>query len=66
MAGAMVLGMQMIQLALLTKWMAVLAGIVPQPRWLKRSARFLNVETGLAGGRGLLGGRHALVGAAGL
>jgi len=55
MAGAMVLGMQLIQLALLTKWMAVLAGIVPEPLWLKRSARFLNVELGLLAGVALLG-----------
>ncbi|MDP3761259.1 MAG: glycosyltransferase family 2 protein [Ramlibacter sp.] len=47
MAGAMILGMQLIQLALLTKWMAVLAGIAPEPAWLKRLERFLNLELGL-------------------
>lgn len=47
MAGAMILGMQLVQLALLTKWMAVLAGIAPEPLWLKRFARFLNLELGL-------------------
>lgn len=49
MAGAMVLGMQLIQLALLTKWMAVLAGIAPEPDWLKRIQGFLNLEIGLLG-----------------
>ncbi|HEY0663115.1 MAG TPA: glycosyltransferase family 2 protein, partial [Thiobacillaceae bacterium] len=34
MAGAMMLGMQLLQLAVLTKWVGVLSGIVPQPPWL--------------------------------
>ncbi len=57
MGGATVLGMQLIQLALLTKWMAVLAGLVPKPRWLDRSQSLLSVEVGLiAGAVMLLGG----------
>jgi glycosyltransferase involved in cell wall biosynthesis len=56
MAGAVVLGTQFIQLALLTKWMAVLAGIVPVPTWLKRSQHFLSIESGLLASLGLLAG----------
>lgn len=47
MAGATVLGMQLIQLAFLTKWMGVLSGIVPSPSWLVRSEPYLKIETGL-------------------
>jgi hypothetical protein len=47
MAGATVIGAQMVALALMTKWMAVLAGIVPWPRWLTVSTRHLSVEIGL-------------------
>lgn len=59
-AGAIVLGMQMIQLAVLTKWVGVISGIVPEPAWLARSKAFLRLETGLAIGAllfalGLLG-----------
>lgn len=53
-AGAMVLGMQMIQLAVLTKWVGVLAGIVPAPGWLKRVEPFLKLEHGLIVGAGLV------------
>lgn len=53
MAGATVLGMQLIQLAFLTKWMGVLSGIVPRPTWLTRSERYLKIETGLLIGIGL-------------
>ncbi|WP_048438278.1 glycosyltransferase family 2 protein [Caenimonas sp. SL110] len=57
MGGATILGMQLIQLALLTKWMGVLAGLVPTPRWLDRSQSLLSVEAGLiAGAVMLLGG----------
>lgn len=52
MAAAIVLGMQMVQFAFLTKWMGVLSGIVPPPRWLKRSERHLSIETGLLAGAG--------------
>ena len=43
----MVLGIQMIQLALLTKWMGVLSGIVPKPGWLARIEPMLALEAGL-------------------
>lgn len=57
MAAATVLGMQMVQFAFLTKWMGVLSGIVPSPRWLKRTEHYLSIETGL-----LAGGSTFLVG----
>lgn len=47
MAAATILGTQLIQLAFLTKWMGVLSGIVPEPRWLTRSQRHLSIEGGL-------------------
>jgi glycosyltransferase involved in cell wall biosynthesis len=47
MGAATVIGAQMIALALVTKWMAVLAGIVTTPKWLSLSARHLSVEIGL-------------------
>ncbi len=47
MAAAVVLGAQMVQLALLTKWMGILSGVVPPQRWLLRWAPYLNVEKGL-------------------
>lgn len=53
MAGAMVLGVQLLQLAVLTKWLGVLSGIVPQPRWLQRAAPVLSLEVGLLTGVGL-------------
>lgn len=53
MAAATVLGMQLIQLAFLTKWMGVLSGIVPVPLWLARSERYLKIETGLLAGAGI-------------
>jgi len=46
MAGAVILGMQLIQLALLTKWMGILSGIVPEPRWFKQSLPYLSLEAG--------------------
>ncbi len=46
--------MQLIQLALLTKWMAVLAGIVDEPPWMKRITPHLNLELGLLLSVGLL------------
>ena len=56
MAGAMVLGMQLLQLAVLTKWVGVLSGIVPRPVWLGHAERFLSLETGLLFGLALFGG----------
>lgn len=50
MAGATVLGVQMLQLAVLTKWVGVLSGIVPPPRWLRRAETFLSLEVGLVTG----------------
>lgn len=50
MAAAIVLGMQMVQLAVLTKWMGILSGIVPPQRWLLRWAPYLRIETGLVAG----------------
>lgn len=52
-AGAMVLGVQLLQLAVLTKWLGVQSGIVPQPRWLRRAEPFLSLEVGLLLGGGL-------------
>lgn len=54
MAGAIVLGAQMVQLAMLTKWMGVLAGVVPPQRWLLRWEPYLRMETGLVVGFVLL------------
>lgn len=45
--AAAVIGAQMIALALVTKWMAVLAGIVGRPRWVSLAARYVSVELGL-------------------
>jgi glycosyltransferase involved in cell wall biosynthesis len=53
-AGAMVLGMQMIQLAVLIKWVGVQAGIVPAPGWLRRVEPLLRLEHGLIVGAGLV------------
>lgn len=47
MAAAIMLGVQLIQLALLTKWTGVLSGIVPKPGWLHRVEPFLSLEVGL-------------------
>lgn len=54
MAAATVLGTQMIQLAVLTKWMGVLSRIVPKPRWLARVEPYVSLEAGLVTGAGLL------------
>jgi glycosyltransferase involved in cell wall biosynthesis len=57
MGAATVLGAQLIQLAVLTKWMGVLSGIVPKPRWLARWEPYLTLEAGLIVGTFfLLGG----------
>ena len=57
MAGAMIIGMQLVQLAVLTKWLGVVSGIVPEPAWFVRTRPLRNVETGvlLGGGLFLLG-----------
>ena len=54
MGAATVLGMQMIQLAVLTKWMGVLSRIVPKPRWLEQLEPYVTLEKGLVLGVGLL------------
>ncbi len=54
MGAAIVLGLQLIQLAVLTKWMGVLAGIVPTPRWLARCEPYLSLEVGLGSAGALL------------
>jgi glycosyltransferase involved in cell wall biosynthesis len=53
MAGAVVLGMQLLQLAVLTKWLGVASGIVPEPAWLARTKPLHTVETGLLVGGAL-------------
>lgn len=55
MAGAMILGVQLLQLAVLTKWVGVLSSIVPPPAWLQRVQRFASLEGGLVVGGGLFG-----------
>lgn len=47
MAAAIVIGVQLCQLALLTKWLGVVSGIVPEPPWLARTKPLRTVETGL-------------------
>lgn len=54
MGAATVLGTQMIQLAVLTKWMGVLSRIVPKPRWLERIEPYMSLEIGLLTSAALL------------
>ncbi|HEX6608402.1 MAG TPA: glycosyltransferase family 2 protein, partial [Chloroflexia bacterium] len=49
-AAATVLGGQLIQLVLLTKWIGIVSGVVPPQRWLARLSPFLKIETGLLAG----------------
>jgi glycosyltransferase involved in cell wall biosynthesis len=53
MAAATILGVQLVQLAVLVKWLGANAGIVPRPAWLKWAERFLSLEIGLVLGAGL-------------
>jgi hypothetical protein len=46
-AAATVLGAQMVQLALLTKWLGIASGVVPPQRWLSRLSPYLKLENGL-------------------
>lgn len=46
-SAATILGVQLIQFALLVKWIAVLAGIVKEPTWISRAKRVGSVEAGL-------------------
>jgi hypothetical protein len=50
MSAATMIGTQLVMLAFLTKWMAVLAGIVDTPRWLDQASRWLSMELGLVAG----------------
>lgn len=54
MAAATILGAQMVQLAILTKWMGILSGVVPPQRWLLRWAPYLKLENGLLLGAALV------------
>ena len=45
--GATILGIQFIMFALLTKWIAVLANLVPEPAWMTRWAGSFTIENGL-------------------
>ncbi|WP_334190387.1 glycosyltransferase family 2 protein [Noviherbaspirillum sp.] len=54
MAGSTLIGAQLIQIAVMTKWIGVLAGIVPKPKWLARIEGFASVELGLFIGATLL------------
>jgi len=56
MAAAVILGLQLVHLAVLTKWMGVLAGIVPKPRWLRCCESYLSLEVALATAVLLVGG----------
>jgi glycosyltransferase involved in cell wall biosynthesis len=57
MAAAIVIGVQMVQLAVLTKWLGAVSGVVPEPGWLKRTKPLRTVETGvLIGGLLFLSG----------
>lgn len=55
MAAATVLGAQLVQLALLTKWMGIVSGVVPPQRWLDRLSPYLKLENGLVAGVLLVG-----------
>jgi glycosyltransferase involved in cell wall biosynthesis len=48
--GATILGVQLILFAVLTKWIAVLANLVPEPPWMKRWAGLFTIENGLVVG----------------
>ncbi|HEX2543246.1 MAG TPA: glycosyltransferase family 2 protein [Ramlibacter sp.] len=46
-SAALVLGTQMIQFALIAKWIAALAGIVNEPGWITQTKKVARVELGL-------------------
>lgn len=48
--GATILGVQLLQFALLTKWIAVLGRLAPEPPWMARWSPRLSIEKGLIGG----------------
>jgi hypothetical protein len=51
--AATILGVQLVVFALLTKWLAVLAGFVPEPEWMQRWVASFSIENGLLLGIGL-------------
>jgi glycosyltransferase involved in cell wall biosynthesis len=51
--GATILGVQFTMFALLTKWVAVLADLVPEPPWMTRWASSFTIENGLLLGLGV-------------
>ena len=53
MGGLVILGAQLIQLALLTRWIGALSGISPMPSWMGRWIPFIKLETGLIAGLSL-------------
>jgi len=56
-AASTILGLQLLVFALLTKWLAVLAGMVTPPAWMSRWAGIFHLEIGLLAGLALfLGG----------
>lgn len=52
-SAIIIVGVQMVQFALLTKWLAVLAGMAPSGRWFQKWGPFVRVEWGLVGGGAL-------------
>jgi glycosyltransferase involved in cell wall biosynthesis len=55
MAAAAVIGAQMIQFALLTKWVAVLAGLLEEPRWVRFASRWATLEWTIVAAMALFG-----------
>ena len=46
-SAALIIGAQLVHFALLVKWIAVVAGIVREPRWVTRARNHTSVEFGL-------------------
>jgi glycosyltransferase involved in cell wall biosynthesis len=57
-----ILGTQLIQFAVLVKWVAVVSGMVPEPPWVAKARRVASVEAGLIAGTLLFLGRAGVVG----
>ncbi len=49
-SAAVIIGAQLMQFALLVKWIAVIAGIVREPPWVARARRHTSIEFGLVVG----------------
>ena len=45
-----ILGAQLVQFAVLVKWVAVVSRMVPEPAWVARARRFASIEAGLVAG----------------